>query len=60
MSVSYVERDQADAETIAFYDKSEDRFQAGPKGASQIDQCASPKAPTFGAVLVKGMPKLAP
>jgi AhpD family alkylhydroperoxidase len=28
MSVSYVERDQADAETIAFYDKSEDRFQA--------------------------------
>jgi len=28
MSVSYVERNQADAETIAFYDKSEDRFQA--------------------------------
>ena len=28
MSVSYVERDQADAETIAFYDKAEDRFQA--------------------------------
>lgn len=28
MSVSYVEREQADAETIAFYDKSEDRFQA--------------------------------
>ena len=28
MSVSYVERDQANAETLAFYDKSEDRFQA--------------------------------
>ncbi len=28
MSVSYVERDPADAETTAFYDKSEDRFQA--------------------------------
>ncbi|MGI9316853.1 MAG: carboxymuconolactone decarboxylase family protein [bacterium] len=28
MSVSYVERDQANAETIAFYDKAEDRFQA--------------------------------
>ena len=28
MSVSYVERDQADAETTAFYDKAEDRFQA--------------------------------
>ena len=28
MSVSYVERDQADAETLAFYDKAEDRFQA--------------------------------
>lgn len=28
MSVSYVEREQANAETIAFYDKAEDRFQA--------------------------------
>lgn len=28
MSVSYVERDKADSETIAFYDKAEDRFQA--------------------------------
>ena len=28
MSVTYVEREQADAKTIAFYDKSEDRFQA--------------------------------
>ncbi|MDH3221373.1 MAG: carboxymuconolactone decarboxylase family protein [Gammaproteobacteria bacterium] len=28
MSVSYVERDQADAETLAFYDKAEERFQA--------------------------------
>ncbi|MDZ4096117.1 MAG: carboxymuconolactone decarboxylase family protein [Paracoccaceae bacterium] len=28
MTVSYVERDQADAETLAFYDKSEGRFQA--------------------------------
>jgi hypothetical protein len=36
------------------------RFLAGPKGAPQIGQCASPKAPTFGAVLVKGMPGPAP
>ncbi len=28
MSVSYVEREQADAATTAFYDKAEDRFQA--------------------------------
>lgn len=28
MSVSYVERDQADAATLAFYDKAEDRFKA--------------------------------
>jgi len=28
MSVSYVERDQADAATTAFYDKAEERFQA--------------------------------
>ena len=28
MSVSYVERDQASAETLAFYDKAEDRFKA--------------------------------
>ena len=28
MSVSYVEREQADAATLAFYDKAEDRFQA--------------------------------
>jgi alkylhydroperoxidase family enzyme len=28
MGVSYVEREQANAETIAFYDKAEDRFQA--------------------------------
>ncbi len=28
MSVSYVERDQADPITLAFYDKAEDRFQA--------------------------------
>lgn len=28
MSVSYVERDKADATTLAFYDKSEARFQA--------------------------------
>ncbi|MDH3761819.1 MAG: carboxymuconolactone decarboxylase family protein [Gammaproteobacteria bacterium] len=28
MSVSYVERDQADDETIAFYDRAEERFQA--------------------------------
>ncbi len=28
MSVSYVERDQASPETLAFYDKAEDRFQA--------------------------------
>jgi AhpD family alkylhydroperoxidase len=28
MTVSYVEREQASAETLAFYDKAEDRFQA--------------------------------
>jgi len=28
VSVSYVERDQANAETVAFYDKAEGRFQA--------------------------------
>ena len=28
MGVSYVERDQADEETLAFYDKAEERFQA--------------------------------
>lgn len=27
MTVSYVEREQADAETLAFYDKAEDRFE---------------------------------
>ncbi len=26
MTVSYVERDQADSETLAFYDKAEERF----------------------------------
>ena len=40
----------------ALGDNADDRFLAGPEGAPQIDQCASPKAPTFGAVLVKGMP----
>jgi hypothetical protein len=33
-----------------------DRFPAGPQGTPQIGQCASPIAPTVGAVLVKGMP----
>ncbi len=28
MTVSYVERDQADAATLAFYDAAEERFQA--------------------------------
>lgn len=28
MTVSYVERDQADAQTLAFYDRAEERFQA--------------------------------
>ena len=28
MTVSYVERDQADAETLKFYDRAEERFQA--------------------------------
>jgi len=28
MSISYVEREQANAETLAFYDKAEERFQA--------------------------------
>ena len=36
------------------HNNSDDRFLAGPEGAPQIDQCASPKAPTVGAVLVKG------
>jgi hypothetical protein len=27
MTVSYVERDQANPETIAFYDKAKDRFE---------------------------------
>jgi len=31
-------------------------FLAGPKGAPQIDQCRVANAPTFGAVLEKGMP----
>ena len=31
-------------------------FLSDPAGASQIGQCASPKAPTFGAALEKGMP----
>ena len=35
-------------------------FLTGPKAASQIGQCASSKAPTFGAVLEKGMPEPAP
>ena len=38
------------------HNNADDRFLAGPEGAPQIGQCASPKAPTFGAVLVKGMP----
>ena len=33
-----------------------DCFLTGPKGAPQIGHCASPRAPTLGAVLVKGMP----
>ena len=28
MTVSYVERDQADAPTLVFYDAAEERFQA--------------------------------
>lgn len=28
MTVSYVEREQANAETIEFYDRAEERFQA--------------------------------
>ncbi len=35
---------------------ADDRFLAGPKGAPQIGQCRVANAPTFGAVLVKGMP----
>jgi hypothetical protein len=38
------------------HNNADDRFLAGPEGAPQIGQCASPKAPTVGAVLVKGMP----
>jgi hypothetical protein len=37
-----------------------DRILAGPKGAPQISQCASPKAPTVGAVLEKDIPGPAP
>ncbi len=37
------------------HNNADDRFLAGPEGAPQIGQCASPKAPTVGAVLVKGM-----
>ena len=38
------------------HNNADDRFLAGPKGAPQIGQCASPKAPTVGAALEKGMP----
>ena len=38
------------------HNNADDRFLAGPKGAPQIGQCRVANAPTFGAVLVKGMP----
>jgi hypothetical protein len=42
------------------HNNADDRILAGPKGAPQISQCASPKAPTVGAVLEKDMPGPAP
>ena len=38
------------------HNNADNRFLGGPKGAPQIDQCCVANAPTFGAVLVKGMP----
>ncbi len=38
------------------HNNADDRFLTGPKGMSQIGQCRVANAPTFGAVLVKGMP----
>ena len=35
---------------------TDDRFPTRPKGGTQMLQYASPKAPTFGAVLEKDMP----
>ena len=32
------------------HNNADDRFLTGPEGAPQIDQCASPKAPTVGAL----------
>ncbi len=37
------------------HNNANDRFLSGPTGTPQIGQCASPGAPTLGAVLVKGM-----
>ncbi len=42
------------------HNNADSRFLAGPKGAPQIDQCRVANAPTFGAVLEKGMPGSAP
>ncbi len=36
--------------------KANDRFTPRPKGALQVTLHASPKAPTFGTALEKGMP----
>ena len=38
------------------HNNADSRFLDGPKGAPQIGQCRVANAPTFGAVLVKGMP----
>ncbi len=38
------------------HNTADNRFLAGPKGLPQIGQCRVANAPTFGAVLVKGMP----
>ncbi len=38
------------------HNNADSRFLAGPKGAPQNGQCRVANAPTFGAVLVKGIP----
>ncbi len=57
-------REHNNAESLP-HERSEcfgyDCFLTGPKGVSQIDQCGVASGRLlFGAVLVKGMPKLAP
>ena len=42
------------------HNNADNRFLNDPEGTPQIGQCRVANAPTFGAVLVKGMPRLAP